>query len=82
MVTCSFVTNGELQASAECGLRYAVLRETQEEPLERSPFNLVIDFCNLPFLQNCVTVCSQDVIDADDPHAFTEEGKFCLRVLT
>ena len=51
-------------ACAECRLRHTVLRETREEPFERPLPKLVINFCSPLFLKDCVTVNSQDVVNA------------------
>ena len=74
------VSNSRL-ACAECGLRHTAPRETLEEP-ERPLPNHVVDFCSPLFLKGCVTVDSENVVDADNSQTFSEEGKFRLRVLT
>ena len=43
--------------------------------------DLVIDRCSTLFLQGCVAVNPQDVVDAADSQTFPKEGKFRLRVL-
>ena len=68
-------------ASTECRLRHTVLRETWAEPFDRPLPNLVVDFRRPLFLEDCVAVYSQDVVDAADSHTLSEEGKFRLRVL-
>ena len=45
-------------------LRHTALRETPEESFERPLPNLVVDFCSPLFLQDCVAMNSQDVVDA------------------
>ena len=56
-------------------------RESWEEPLERSPSNLVVDFSSSFLLQDRVAVHSQNVVDATDTKTFASEGNFCLRLL-
>ena len=50
-------------ACAERCLRHTVLRETREEPFERTVPNLVVDLCSTLFLQDCVAVNPLDVVD-------------------
>ena len=79
-VSRSFVPDSGL-ASTEIRLRHTVLRETWEEPFERPLPNLIVDFRRPLFLEDCVAVYSQDVVDAADSHTLSEEGKFRLRDL-
>ena len=44
--------------------------------------NFIKDFGGFLFWKNGVTMYSEDVVDSADAKAFTEEGKFCLRILT
>ena len=81
VVSRSVVSNSGL-AFTECGLDHAVLRETQEEPLDKPLPNHVVDFCSPLFLEGCVALFSQDVVDAAHSQTFSGEGKFRLRVLT
>ena len=53
-------------ACAEGRLRHAVLCEAQEEPFERPLPHLVADLCSTLFLQDCVAVNPQDVVDTAD----------------
>ena len=71
-VSSSFEPNSR-QASAEGRLCHAVLCETREEPFERQLRSSL-------FLQDCVAVNSQDVVDAADSHTLSD-GKFRLWVL-
>ena len=66
-------------ARIESCLRRAVLRETREEPFDNFIVNLR---CTL-FLQDVVTVNSQDVVDTTDTQTLLrEKGKLRLRVLS
>ena len=76
----SFEHNSRL-ACAEGRLRHAVLCETREEPFERPLPDLVVDRCSPLFLQDCVAVNPQDVVDTADAQTFSKEGELCLRVL-
>ena len=68
-------------ARAEGCLRRAVLRETREEPFKKPLPDLVVDLGSPLFLQDFVTMNSQDVDDTTDPQTLSEKGKFRLRVL-
>ena len=68
-------------ACAEGRLRHAVLCEAREEPFEGPLPDLVMDRCSTLFLQDCVAVHQQDVVDTAYSQTFSEEGELCLRVL-
>ena len=68
-------------ACAERRLLRALLRESREEPLKISLPNLVVDFSSSFFLQDCVAMHPEGVVDAADAKAFAKERKFCLRIL-
>ena len=78
-VSRSFEPNSGL-ACAEGRLCHAVLCETREEPFERPLSDLVVDLCSPLFLQDCVAVKPQDVVDTADSQTLSEQ-KLCLRVL-
>ena len=65
-------------ASAERRFCHTVLCGTWEEPPKRLVTNLAADFCGPLFLQDCVAVNLQDVVDAADSQSLPMEGKFCL----
>ena len=79
-VSRTFEPNSGL-ACAEGRLRHVVLRETREEPPERPLPDLVVDRCNTVFLQDCVAVNPQDVVDTANSQTLPKEGEFCLRIL-
>ena len=68
-------------ARTEGCLRHAVLRETGEEPFEGPLSNFIVDRRCTLFLQDCVAVNPQDVVDTADAETLPEEGKFRLWVL-
>ena len=76
----SFEPDSRLACAEGCLCR-AVLRETTEEPFERPLPDLVIDPCHTLFLQDCVAVNPQDVVDTADSQTCPKEGELCLRVL-
>ena len=61
-------------------MRHAVLWEAQEEPFERPLPNLVIGRCRTLFLQDCVAVNPQDVVDTASSQTLSEKDELCLRV--
>ena len=69
-------------AGAECGLFRAVLSKFWKESFKRPLPGFTEDFGGFSFLKDCVTVHSENVVDSTDAKAVTEEGKFCLQVLT
>ena len=73
-VSRSLVANSKL-ACAECGLYHAIFRETWDEPFERPLSNLIVDFRSPLFLKDCVTVNSQDAVDAADSQNFLGGGQ-------
>ena len=52
-----------------------------KEPFERPLPDLVVDCRYTLFLQDCVAVNPQDVVDTTDPQTFSKEGELCLWVL-
>ena len=76
----SFEPNFVLACTEGC-FRHAVFRETREEPFERPLPNLIIDRCSTVFLQDCVAVNPQDVVDTANSQTFPKEGELCLRIL-
>ena len=60
---------------------HAVLRETREEPFERPLPDLMIDRCSTVFLQDCVAVNPQDVVDTANSQTLPKEGELCLLIL-
>ena len=63
------------------GLCHAVHCETQEEPFERPLSDLVVDLCSPLFLEDCVAVNPQDVVDTADSQTLPKEGELCLRIV-
>ena len=74
-----FEPSSRLTCTEGC-LCHAVLCETWEEPFERPLPDLVVDLCSTLFLQDCVAVNPQDVVDTADFQALSE-GELRLRVL-
>ena len=74
-VSRSLEPNSGLACTEGC-LCHAVLRETREEPFERPLPDL-----STVFLQDCVAVNPQDVVDTADSQTFSKEGELCLRIL-
>ena len=60
---------------------HAVLRETREETFEGPLPNLIVNSRCTLFLQDCVAVNPQDVVDTADAQTFSKEGELCLRIL-
>ena len=63
-------------------LCHAVLCEAREEPFE-GPLPDVVDLCStlFLFLQDCVAVNAQDVVDTANSQTLSEQGELRLRVL-
>ena len=65
-------------------LCHAVFCETWEQPFERLLSDLVVDLCSPLFLQDCVAVNTQDVVDAADTQTLSGEGELrsCIARMT
>ena len=79
-VSRSFEPNSGLTC-AEGRLCHAVLCDAQEGPFERPLPDLVMERCITLFLQGCVAVIPQDVVDTANSQTFSKECELCLRVL-
>ena len=64
----------QLVAGAECALFRTVLGKPWEESFERPSTNFIKDCGSLSFMQNGVTMHSEEVVDSADAQALTEEG--------
>ena len=76
VVSRSLEPNSGLACTEGC-LCQAVLREPREEPFEGPLPDLVVDRCSVVFLQDCVAVKPEDVVDTANSQTFPKDGELC-----